>query len=320
MSQHWIKIFDADDLEVYSSVTGGNTSLAVTFDFSSVQGRPPHIPASNFFHGISFDQVHVVSKKDIWYQTKELVKVAELINARRRDYERVVTYGNSMGAYGAILISGMIEADIVLAFAPQYSVDPSIMPEEKRWREAVNQITFIYDHLETFVSDASRNYVIYDPFNPEDRRHVAMFGTVQTFTEIRLPFCGHFPSSFLHELGLLAPYMEALIFEGAIGSDLVRRTKDARRRSYHYYLNLALILNAKGRRSIAIRAAHTGYALAPSRPESLLVYVSLLAFDPLYYPFVHMAVRLLQTLEGGFAEYDGVRDELWQKLRSYYLK
>ena len=207
----------------------------------------------------------------------------------------------------------------MLAFAPQYSVDPSIMPEEKRWREAVNQITFIYDHLETFVSDASRNYVIYDPFCIEDRRHVTMFAVVTDFIEIRLPFCGHYPSSFLYDAGLLSAYMEALIFNGAVDNDLIRQTRHARRNSFRYYLNLALMLDAKGRRAKAIRAAHTGYALAPGRPEALLIYVSLLAFDPAYYPFVHMAVRLLQSMEGGFADYDALREELWQRLQSYYL-
>ena len=61
MTLVWQKLYDNNDLEIYASKKAGNDSLVVSFDYSSVQGRPPHIPASNFFEDICFDQVHIVT-------------------------------------------------------------------------------------------------------------------------------------------------------------------------------------------------------------------------------------------------------------------
>ena len=67
------------------------------------------------------------------------MEIVDLILPIRREYDRAVTYGNSMGAYGALLISRAIQATDVIAFAPQYTVDATIMPEERRWLHATGR-------------------------------------------------------------------------------------------------------------------------------------------------------------------------------------
>ena len=61
-----------------------------------------------------------------------IVKVIEE-TAARIDATDVIALGNSMGGTMALLLSKLTRLDRVIAFVPQWSVDPQIVPEETRW-------------------------------------------------------------------------------------------------------------------------------------------------------------------------------------------
>ena len=62
--------------------------------------------------------------------------------------ENVYAVGNSMGAYNATIFSLFYNVKKVLGFAPQYSVDPTIVPWEKRWHRYTKDIKkFKHPHL-----------------------------------------------------------------------------------------------------------------------------------------------------------------------------
>jgi pimeloyl-ACP methyl ester carboxylesterase len=65
---------------------------------------------------------------------------------------RVVAAGHSMGGCSALTLPGFVKVDTVLAFAPQMSVHPEIVPDETRWmmyRDRIQdyRIRSIEDHL-----------------------------------------------------------------------------------------------------------------------------------------------------------------------------
>ena len=318
MTMEWEKLFDELDIEAYSRKSPGNSTLAVTFDYSAVQGRPPHIPASSFFKSNGCDQFHIVTKGDIWYQTEEFFDVASLILETRSRYDRVITYGNSMGAYGALLISKAIDATDVLAFAPQYSVDSTVLPEELRWFNATSKITFIHHKLETFISASARKTVIFDPFCEEDMRHLRMLRGVENLTEVPIPFSGHFPSTYLHELGCLAKAMEAILFSSNPLIEIISMRRRTRAESSRYFINLSLAYLRRGFLKKALDAASHGYALDPTKPEGLEALLSVAARDPETQAFAHMTITYLQSIRPSFTHYDGMRAGLLSTLRSKY--
>lgn len=53
---------------------------------------------------------------------------------------RVVAFGNSMGGSAALIFASLFKVDAVLAIVPQYSVNPEVIPEERRWRAYREQI------------------------------------------------------------------------------------------------------------------------------------------------------------------------------------
>ncbi|PTV94774.1 hypothetical protein C8J27_10642 [Rhodobacter aestuarii] len=53
----------------------------------------------------------------------------------RQEVARIATLGLSMGAFSALVAAQVLPVDLVLAFGPQISVAPDLMPEETRWAD-----------------------------------------------------------------------------------------------------------------------------------------------------------------------------------------
>ena len=57
-----------------------------------------------------------------------------------RSVRRVATMGLSMGGFSALAAARVIAVDTVLAFSPQWSVVPGIVPGETRWTEWASRL------------------------------------------------------------------------------------------------------------------------------------------------------------------------------------
>lgn len=318
MVQDWKQIFDGNELEVFCSVQNAAPRLVVTFDYSAASSRPPDIPACSFFAAIGFDQIHISTKKDNWYQTREFMEVVDHINSIRKGYEQVVTYGNSMGAYGAMLISGLVNATRVIAFAPQFSVDPLTVPNEHRWQAARDRIDFIYRDVSEFISKTATKFIIYDPFYKEDQVHVDMFRSTILFEEIKLPFAGHYPASALNEANILVDIMKMMIFEEQAARYIAALRRKSRRQTGIYLIHLSQALARRGNLISALRVANIAYAMEPDRPEVLEALLSITYNIPDYYALSHVTIRLLQLRYPTFTHYNDMRDNLTNQIKSYY--
>lgn len=66
----------------------------------------------------------------------------------------IAILGHSMGGFSALVMPAFTRIDTAIAFSPQYSVDPAVVPDEKRWmnyREQIQafRISNADDHLNT---------------------------------------------------------------------------------------------------------------------------------------------------------------------------
>ena len=72
-----------------------------------------------------------------WYNDPGIFEeIIDTVEAYRRAHAiaETVTFGNSMGGYGAVLFAGPLGAKSCLSLSAQYSADPEMVPEERRWR------------------------------------------------------------------------------------------------------------------------------------------------------------------------------------------
>lgn len=148
------------------------------------------------------DATHVLSRNNRWYQFDTMIAAA--IRDATAGYDRVITYGSSMGGYAALRLAGAVGANFCLALSSQYSIDWTRVRWERRW--AASSRAF-YDAWERSLPPPSLAdaWIIYDPLL-RDRRHVELlqregFG----FAKVDIPGGGHPISSFVAETGLLRP-------------------------------------------------------------------------------------------------------------------
>ncbi len=210
-------------------------------------------------HGISY--VCFINKGNHWWQTEEILFAIEKLRKEIAGYafERIMTYGASMGAYGALAFSTDLQATDVLAFSPQYSIAGTELPLQAQWREDMRGTPILYEPLGERLSRTARITVGFDSLIALDLAHVRALESVRKVDRLVVPLSGHSTALFLGELGLLKSFVLALINDGQHPRrDAVR---SHRRQSIRYWFALAGRLRAKGRVASAASAVREGAQL-----------------------------------------------------------
>lgn len=88
--------------------------------------------------GIVQDSYCIIDKYRSWYK-RTSADIVFFLEPKLRG-RRVITLGNSMGGFGSIYFSGVFSnVETSISFAPQYSIDKSIVPFETRWNEYASE-------------------------------------------------------------------------------------------------------------------------------------------------------------------------------------
>lgn len=159
---------------------------------------------------------HVVFLRDVrrsWFTTPGLIpRIVNVVNelAASAEISKVAIIGNSMGAYGAVLLPKYIDTDVSIAFSPQASMDPSVVKDD-RWKEFR---PFIHNPPVRVVSDAivpnTKYYVIHGMVGT-DIRHVRLFPEIDNLAHFVIPGLDHHVSAYLKDHGLLGPLVHAML-------------------------------------------------------------------------------------------------------------
>jgi tetratricopeptide (TPR) repeat protein len=237
-------------------------SCVVTFDSFTdyfTLDRPGY--AETFLMHRSLDAVHVISRYNQWYQYPEIEQAMAAVHEATRAYQRVVTYGSSMGAYAAIRLAGLAGADCALAMSPQYSIDPRVAPFENRWKEASLNFRPVWEGKLPLPA-LREAYIVFDPANL-DAKHVNMFRRTFQFTPVKLRGAGHPVVGFLHEVHLLERFIMRVFLQkdGAPVDEIVRDARSRRRQSAQFMLHHA---ERAWRRSLKIARLEEAVRLAPA--------------------------------------------------------
>lgn len=188
------------------------------------------------FLGRRIDAIHVLSRDNRWYQHPELDEALRAVAAAAAGYARVIAYGSSMGGFAALRYGASCGATVGLALSPQYSVDPAVVPFDRRWAEDVARIAFRQD---ADLPSLPEQYVVYDPRDLHDRRHFELFAARSPTLGVPVPHGGHPVGSYLVETDMLRPLVESIEAGRFDASDFARELRRRRRRSGHYLFILA---------------------------------------------------------------------------------
>lgn len=173
-----------------------------------------------------------------WFQSYEAFDLSWAIRKGLGQECNLVTYGVSMGGYGALLLSGPLKAKKVIAIAPQFTIDRAVFPWEHRWSWAAKYIGHFIHNIDACISPTAEKHIFFDGLSA-DRRHVAAFKTDQSWHLTNLPNASHQIMRFLKETGTLTTLMQDWFVDGPPVKLLHKQTRQARRSSQIYLLTRA---------------------------------------------------------------------------------
>ncbi|GLK54601.1 hypothetical protein JOD31_001768 [Methylopila capsulata] len=249
-------LYEDDDVAVLHDV--GSESGIVVVSFTPLLSKPFKRLEGFGQRAIArmgFDGLYFVAKRNHWWQVEGMAAALNAARAARRGYSRAITYGTSMGAYGALAFSRALDADGVFAMSPQLSIDAEEVPFEKRWRSHAGRLTFERSQLNEGVIKTGEIDIVYDPMN-DDGQHAALVRAPAR--HIRIPLVGHGTPDYLSRIGLLKPMLAA----AAHGQPLPTPTLRERRDQHYYWANLAKLAARRGRLPLAITLMERGYRLS----------------------------------------------------------
>ncbi len=187
---------------------GTGTRLVVTFSArmdSYPDARDVQHWGEGFVRKRGVSALHVQPLQSCWYRGRTL----ESFMQAARDaglfaaHDRVMTYGGSMGGFGALSFAGITGAQAVLAMNPQTRLGPSVRDWETRFVDADAQDwTHPLCDIPQQAARVELPVLVYDPWLRPDRRQAELAGLTQA-VHLHVPFAGHRTPGHLQHMGML---------------------------------------------------------------------------------------------------------------------
>lgn len=230
-----------------SAVRIHDTLVITFFPFSPPEKEQP------LFRGVSreslrkmgYDSVHVMPVGNHWYQYADMDEALRVISTLRDNYKRAVTFGQSMGGYGALHSSAAIRADRVVALCCQYTIDAGKVDFDPGWQHYVKleNLKFTRDVYAENVRPEIEVILGYDPLYAPDNQHVLEIKKRSSVVTLAMPLCGHEIGKHLAFAGMMPGSLNTLISGGINEIHALRRTfRKMRRSSPEYMQNFAYAL------------------------------------------------------------------------------
>lgn len=244
---------------VVAWLPAGNRRLCISFDNLAAdrEGDRRYPWGYDFLSAQGWDVLGVMMRRPDWFRAPDLWDTFDHLRDEGffARYDHVSLYGSSMGAYGAATFARAIPGATVVAFAPQTTLERSVVPFERRYR-AIREIPewgIPYADAADGVRDARRVYVFYDPCVPQDRAHAARL-TGPNIMLMPVPHAGHKIPPMLSRMGLLKPVSIAAL-EGSLTPVMFQRLWRQRHSAMPWMIHLLEAAAARGHRSLALGVA-----------------------------------------------------------------
>ncbi|PCH75063.1 MAG: phosphoadenosine phosphosulfate reductase [Rhodobacteraceae bacterium] len=208
-------------------------TLIVTFEnldhvYENAEDRMPW--GYGFVVSRNWSMLGLMAKDWTWYRDDSVFDFFDRLRKKGffKDFDKVVFYGASMGAYAASVFSAASPGATVICISPQATLDREIASWETRYHKAWRQsFSGRYAYGPDMVEAAKNVYIFYDPRAPLDAMHAALYRG-ENITKYRCRFMGHRIASLWLQLGILKPVIEGCV-DGTLGAVDFYKSLRARR-------------------------------------------------------------------------------------------
>lgn len=229
--------------------------LVISFDNLSDAGSPRYDAAPwayKFIHDNDWSHLGILSAGPYWSRDQRLIDWLEGLRDSGffKQFSKVTLTGTSMGAFAALTFSRLIPGAVVVALSPQTNLDRAIVPWEHRFLKGQDQDwTLRYSDAAEGLETASKVYVLYDPFEVNDRKQAARLPDLPQIHHLHAFGHGHKSAVVLRRAEVLKEFMTKAI-RGTLTDPEFYRMIRARRDVMIYRKTIEAHLAARGKDSL----------------------------------------------------------------------
>ncbi len=197
-----------------SALVGTSSRLVVSF--SGIGADPKVRPMEEFIASASQNGLNhvlfVMDSSRSWFNRVGIAeKTAEVIAVYQREFQTDETkaIGDSMGGFCAMILPSLTSVSAVFASAPQFSIDPPVVPNETRWkaeRAVVEQVR--YSKVDEYLQSGTL-YVVVHGDAERERMQRELFPKAHNFWHFVCADSGHSVASRMRRENLLGAVIDA---------------------------------------------------------------------------------------------------------------
>lgn len=232
-------IFEDEHIRVIF-LKGSSDTLVISFGDLISRAKGMSINAEKSLIKYQYNVIGIMPKQKSWFPKSSMLAMQQQIQPILQQFKGIVGYGGSMGGYAAIKYSNLLNMQKIVAFVPQYSIDPDVV-QDRRYAEFFDASIHQDMQIQADEVDSSREYIIvYDPYYAEDKEHfLKIQPLLPKMHVIHLPFTGHEALSVLASSQLLNDFV-VKPFEITYFYQRVREVKKQSKFYYRHVLDALL--------------------------------------------------------------------------------
>ncbi|WP_343619443.1 hypothetical protein [Acinetobacter proteolyticus] len=232
-------IFEDEHIRVIF-LKGSSDTLVISFGDLISRAKGMSINAEKSLIKYQYNVIGIMPKQKSWFPKSSMLQMQQQIQPILQQFKGIVGYGGSMGGYAAIKYSNLLNMQKIVAFVPQYSIDPGVV-QDRRYAEFFDASIHQDMQIQADEVDSSREYIIvYDPYYAEDKEHfLKIQPLLPKMHVIHLPFTGHEALSVLASSQLLNDFV-VKPFEITYFYQRVREVKKQSKFYYRHVLDALL--------------------------------------------------------------------------------
>ena len=261
------ELFRSDNVVAREVACEDASRWVVTFDNYSIgHGFEREGFAEAYLKSQGISAIHIMGRREDWYQYPEMPDVLAAVREVVGGATRSITYGSSMGGYAALRFADLLGVDAAFALSPQYSINPALVPFEKRWLQDAERIVWPPEG-EPALPTRAQPLVVYDPASI-DKAHVDLIAGETDLVAIPVRYSGHPSAAMLAEQKILSPLLMDVL-DGTLDPVKYRQAAKARRKDSVTYLITLSEAAAPRRRDTALQLAQRAIDIHPTHIGAL---------------------------------------------------
>lgn len=218
-------IFEDDEIRVIVQPAQSD-QLVISFGNLETLAEGTRFFADAPLAKLGISAIGIMAKFPNWFPAASLDRAVPAIRAIARDYGAVLTFGSSMGGYGALKHSARLGATQVIACEPQWSIDAAECAIAPGWKDyfrpEMSRMGIRADEV------SGKVYILHDPWQSRDDWHARQIASICPGSHIAPVYgAGHHVMKVLAGTDVLGQIISACLREDMAA---LRRTIQAARR------------------------------------------------------------------------------------------